>query len=38
MATAARARAEEFTWGHYAVRLAALLDEWTREERTTPHS
>ena len=28
MAAAARARAEGFTWGHYAARLAAHLDEW----------
>jgi glycosyltransferase involved in cell wall biosynthesis len=31
MAAAARARAEEFTWGHYAARLAALLDSWLLE-------
>ncbi len=28
MSAAARARAEEFTWDHYAVRLAGLLDAW----------
>jgi glycosyltransferase involved in cell wall biosynthesis len=41
MSAAARARAEEFTWGHYAVRLATLLDTWTgadNRERTVPHS
>ena len=28
MVQAARRRAEDFTWGHYAARLAGLLDSW----------